>query len=254
MFGCSEDETTNGTNNISPTDNKYLVSARTNNFHDEFGYDSDTLIYNNGKLFKALFFKCSGALYQFEYNSFGKVSKFYTIGIADYTDLNTDLSSINSNVITGIYNYNSNQKIIRIDYFYPNNINNGDLYKSLLYDYDVQGRMNKTTYIDDFTSFISLATEFDSNGNAIKINGDSFMFDGSVNPFYVLYEEFGITGLDTCTAFDQNTRLFINPNNIETIIDSDGDIYFSNFYTSDEENYPTSSTIENSIETYNYLE
>jgi len=251
---CSSNDD-NQVNNNQNIEVQFLTTIRSDDFHDQFDYDSDTLVYENNRLTKALFFQCSGALYQFKYNSNGKVSLFYRAQGMNTSDLNTDFSTSNT-VSRTEFTYDANQRLERLENFRPN-ISTGiyELEHSEVFEYDSQNRIYRITYTDDFTTDVGLVSQFDSNGNMISDeDGYIFEYDNSQNPFYVLFQEFGIRNIESCSLLEVQYQYHLSPNNLKRVTNSSGNVEFLTSYNVNSQNYPVSSNVNSTVETYLYIQ
>lgn len=216
-------------------------------------YNPDKFIYENGKLVKAWFYRCSGALYEFEYGSNGKISTVYSQNSVSYSDINTSIKSI-GNIIKQIYD--SNDRLISL------NDDSGEILASL--DYDSNNRLYKINIKNMIIGKpnIIVFSDFDVNGNPAKANdGVSYTYDDKVNPIYILFKKYGFFNVEMCNSLDENNGLYYSPNNIKEIIDNDNndEVIFSAIYTYDSDEFPTSNSYNSKsggnnsdIETFSY--
>ncbi|MGJ8760861.1 MAG: hypothetical protein ACSHXA_09965 [Polaribacter sp.] len=199
-------------------------------------YNPDKFIYENGKLVKAWFYSCSGALYEFEYGSNGKISVVYRKGSVSYSDIGVSIKNTGE-VIKQVYD-SGNRLISLTD-------DSGKILASL--DYNSNNRLYKID-IKDFVIAkpdTFLFSEFDSNGNPAKVNfGISYTYDNKVNPIYILFKKYGFFNIEMCNSLDDRRVLYVSPNNVKEIIDDDNnnDVIFSAIYNYDSDGYPISNS------------
>ncbi|QOD60668.1 hypothetical protein H9I45_15210 [Polaribacter haliotis] len=199
-------------------------------------YNPDKFIYENGKLVKAWFYGCSGALYEFEYGSNGKISTVYSQNSVSYSDINTSIKST-GNIIKQIYD--SNDRLISLT------DSSGKVLASL--DYNSEGVFNKIDIKDLIIAKPDtyIFTNFDTNGNPVKNNfGFTYSYDDKINPIYVLFTQFGFFNIEMCNSLDERRVFYISPNNVKEIIDNDNndEVIFSAIYTYDSDGYPISNS------------
>ncbi|WP_438423021.1 hypothetical protein [Aquimarina macrocephali] len=246
LYACSSDN-----NNETPETNnpdtppitgttkliKQVVSQKFEQEHN--GYYPDQFVYTDEKLVKALFYGCSGTMYQFEYGSNGKIETYYHKSGFHPEDLSTDISGVEF-VIVGTIKYDSQNRVIE---------QSDSRGFKIDIEYDQNSRISKMLVKEDeLRAPISLVVEeFDKNGNPIKINSDTCNYDDKVNPMYVLFNEFGIFYLQTCNSLDNlNTRSYFNsPSNPKEHFE-DGKLTFSAIYEYDQDGYPTKATYTDS--------
>jgi len=231
----------------SPNTIKYVSRITSVGFHQKYGYDSDTLIYNNKRLTKALFYGCSGMIHQFEYGTNGKiVTHFIVNGSSISYDLETDISILKNTSIKKItHTYNSQNKLIKTEEFSKSQFTN-DTYESqnsYQFEYDSQGRIYRVLYLGNKGySFTVGVDKFDNKGNVIlDFEGNSYEYDSNPNPMYILFEKFGLYYIQSCSSLESN-NLFLTPNNLIKFYDDKNKLgCFTAMYTYDNEGYPKSS-------------
>lgn len=213
VFSCNKDDTDSNseeenikhlsvvTSNIGPT--TYPRYAR-----------KDTLVYENERIIKSFIGSgCDPSVYQYEYGSNGKISKIYEVyfshnGFPDVEDLINmfENSTIKENSsIDSQYEleYDSQKRLTFIN----------NEFSSTQFLYDNEGRLYKKIISEDDLTYT--VYEFDENNNPIYVTRD---YGGSVtdqyyefgslrNPYYTLFQEFGLIYID-CALGDN----FITPN------------------------------------------
>ena len=218
-------------------------------------YNPDKFIYENNKLVKAWFYGCSGALYEFEYGSNGKISTVYSQNSVSYSDINTSIKSTGE-ITKHIYDNQENLISITDD--------TGKLLGS--FDYDSNGRLFKiqemNNGLDNGKLGTAIFSNFDSNDNPLKMNfGLSYTYDDKVNPIYVLFKKYGFFNVEMCNSFEEIRIFYVSPNNVKEIIDTDdnNEIIFSAIYSYDSDGYPTSNSFtsksgsdHSDVENYEY--
>lgn len=243
--------------NTEPIDDfpvKLLMSSRSEEFHDLYEYDSDTLVYNNGRLEKALFFSCSGLMYQFEYGDNNKIKTYYYGGGYNYEDLQTNLSQL-AYINKAELIYDTNDRLVKKEVYISS-----ELVHTLNFSYDALNRLYLTTYSDDYEVSESEIVEFDDKGNMTQDEaGYKFVYDQNPNPFYILFKEFGAYLIESCTSLEVKYGYHLSPNNLLKVYNSDGDLIYSNDLEYDEDGYPLYSRYNDKnnnssgSEMFNYL-
>lgn len=248
---CSSDDNNDEPNNGLPNTIKLISKINSIGFHQQYGYDSDTLVYQNGKLTKALFYQCSGQIHQFEYGSNGKISEHYiTNGGSFNYDLNIDISGIDNQYITKIiHTYNSQNQLTKTEEYKKNGTvgSNYEYDNEYNFDYDSQNRIYRIQYSDIYgDNFTEGVDGFDNNGNMIlDTDGYTYEYDNNPNPMYILFNEFGLYFLESCSSLETN-NLFLTPNNLTKSFDENGqEGCFKATYTYDSDGYPESAYFRN---------
>lgn len=239
VLGCSSsdnnpEDNNNGNNTEYAT--KLLKSSRQVGFHDLYGYDSDTLIYSNGRLERALFFGCSGTMYQFEYGGNGKVSTYYTGSGYETSDLEVDISETAFERTE--LEYDTNNRLVGQTTY----LNSSNEFRSeFQFFYDDDNRINLVIYTDEFGQESAQVNEFDENGNMLSsVSGYSVEYDENPNPFYVLFQEYGILLMESCTSLESRVAYHLSPNNALKIFNSNSELVFSVQLFHDSDGYPIS--------------
>ena len=264
ITACSNDDSDNNLNPNNPnnpenSDFKFLstiISDPTEPRDSSYGW-TDTIVYKNGRPHKAHIgaFCSPGSFYQYEYGDNGKVSVVYSRsynphyegGIEDFEEAVNifENSTINENFSykTEI-EYNSNNKIKGTHSSSEDSSQQG----SVNFEYDDKGRLYKKIGTSEMTMggiYISntnvyTVTEFDDKDQPLTIqknnDGDisenNYEYGELKNPYYALYQEYGI--FYDCRVIKQD---FITPYVVEMKqYDSSSNYIFN--YTSSDGEYP----------------
>lgn len=254
LTSCGSSNEDDPTENL-PDVEKLITQVTSQRWQQEYPnyYNPDKFIYENGKLTKAWFYGCSGALYEFEYGVNNKISTIYRGGSGSYADINTSIKSTGQ-ITKHIYDTQDNLISITDD--------TGKILASL--DYDSNGKLIKVDVKDFSIGKLEtfLYTDFDNNGNPTKNSaGFTYSYDERVNPIYVLYKKFGFFNIEMCNSLDERRVFYISPNNVKEIIDNDNndEIIFSAIYSYNSDGYPTSNSFSSKsgsdhsdVEVYSY--
>jgi YD repeat-containing protein len=255
LLSCSNSDDENSMEENSTNVEKLitqLTSQRWQQEHSNF-YNPDKFIYENEKLVKAWFYGCSGALYEFEYGTNGKISTVYRKGSISHSDISISIKDVGEKR-NHIYDNKNNLITITDD--------SEKVLASL--DYDSDGRLIKVDVKD-----LSIAkpdtflySDFDNNGNPQKNNaGFEYSYDDKVNPIYILFKKYGFFNVEMCNSFDDRRLFYVSPSNVQEIIDTEenNEVIFSAIYTYDSDGYPTTNSFNSKlgidhsdVESYNY--
>jgi len=263
VTACSNDDSIENPNpNNSENDNFKFLSTIISDPTEprELPYKNiDTLVYKEGKLFKAYIgsFCSPGRIYQYEYGDNGKVSVVYAKtynphyggGSAEFEEMINifENSSLNENYDgKSIYEYNSDNKIKNI-YGSSNDSDeeNNTFTSSTEFKYNDNGHLYEMIGISNApapfgtSTIIFTATEFDDKNQPITVQANdsgeiseiSYEYGEFKNPYYPLYEKYGI--VIGCNIFLQD---FITPYVVKIKQSSSSNQTYN--YTSSDGKYP----------------
>ena len=263
-FGCSSESTevatpdttsetdTPDTTSDTPTNQNVIKFIKKIIPENPESYQLGTqFFYDNDKLTYIYISSCYGTLHYFEYNNDGKISKRYSTSKISFDgdNFNPDTFDINtfkqnSSILN--YVYEGGKLIIMqenetfIDYHLSYN---GDGLVEVVEWISPSGGLKEKVVVTYSNGKISNLNkkEYDTDGSLWDNYNYTFEYDDNPNPFYIIFENFSLLSLITCTGFDyissEDMALKLFANNVKTV-NRDGQLLYSATYQYDSDNYP----------------